>query len=185
MATIDVALTFTQYKTIDETGNVVATDNASFYVTENLNAVEAGKNCTVTLNSGSYMDVCFYDSNGNILAGDIEANTPDWSEQAGFSTTFTVPTGASYIRVLATNSSQITGTLTKESADTPTVPADGFTFTQYKTIDDSGNVVNSTNATYYTTVNKNSVTPNSSYRITLNSGSYIYIYVFMIVVILI
>ena len=172
MATIDVALTFTQYKTIDENGNVVATDNATFYATENSNAVEAGTNCTVTLNSGSYMTVCFYDSNGNILEGNIETNTPDWSDQAGFSVSFTPPSGASYIRVMAANNSQVTGTLTKESADTPTVPADGFTFTQYKTIDDSGNVVNSTNATYYTTVNKNSVTPNSSYRITLNSGSY-------------
>ena len=175
MATIDVALTFTQYKTIDENGNIAATDNATFYATENLNTVEAGTNCTVTLNSGSYILVCFYDSNGNTLRNDIETNTPDWSDQAGFSVSFTPPSGASYIRVMAANSSQITGTLTKESVDTPTVPADGFTFTQYKTIDDSGNVVNSTNATYYTTVNKNSVTPNSSYRITLNSGSYIYI----------
>ena len=97
MATIDVALTFTQYKTLDQNGNVVATDDATFYSTVNLNAVEAGTNYTITLNSGNYILALFYDSNGNAVEGDVEVNTPDWSYQAGFSTTFTVPANASYI----------------------------------------------------------------------------------------
>ena len=111
---ISESLVFTQYKEISEgDGSVIDTSNNTFYTTVDKTSVTPNLSYTITLNSGNYILVCFYDSNGNILEGDIETNTPDWSYQAGFSITFTVPANASHIRVLATNNSQVTGTLTK------------------------------------------------------------------------
>lgn len=114
--------TFTQYKTFDQDGSVIDTSDNTFYATVDKTSVTPNSSYTITLNSGNYILACFYDSNGNVVDSDVEVNTPDWSYQAGFSTSFTVPANATYIRVLATNNSQVTGTLTKESADTPSNP---------------------------------------------------------------
>ena len=48
----------------------------------------------------------------------------------------------------------------------------GFTFTQYKRLDD-GVVNDTTDGTYYTTVNKISVTSGAKYRIDINPVSYV------------
>jgi hypothetical protein len=51
---------------------------------------------------------------------------------------------------------------------------DDFVFTQYKRLD-NGVITDTEDATYYSVINKNSVTPSATYTINLNLASYIYI----------
>ena len=50
--------------------------------------------------------------------------------------------------------------------------SDDFVFTQYERLN-NGIVTDTTDGTYYTTINKNSVTPSATYNISLNLASYI------------
>lgn len=50
--------------------------------------------------------------------------------------------------------------------------SDDFVFTQYERLND-GIVTDTTDGTYYATINKNSVTPSATYNISLNLASYI------------
>ena len=108
---------FTQYKKLDNGIVTDITTDGTYYCTVNKTSVTAGSSYTIDFNLASYVCICFYDANddylGNDSGGYIEDNTDDWSVKA-FSTTFTVPSGASYIRVCATSDgAQVTGTLTK------------------------------------------------------------------------
>ena len=116
---------FTQYYKLDS-GVVKSTTDGNSYVTREKNLVTAGNSYTINVNPANYVCICFYDSNDNYLGNDtngyIENNTSDWSV-GSLSTTFTVPSGASYLRVCATgNGTQITGTLTNNGSSTPSTP---------------------------------------------------------------
>nr|DAZ35280.1 MAG TPA: hypothetical protein [Caudoviricetes sp.] len=112
-------LTFTQYKKLDN-GVVTDTTDGKYYSTVDKISVTPSGKYTLNLNPVSYVCVCFYNSSdtylGNDSGGYIENNTPDWSV-GSLSTTFTVPAGASYIRICGTSdNTQVTGTLTKTSS---------------------------------------------------------------------
>nr|DAZ68483.1 MAG TPA: hypothetical protein [Caudoviricetes sp.] len=112
-------LTFTQYKKLDN-GVVTDTTDGKYYSTVDKIAVTPSGKYTLDLNPISYVCVCFYNSSdtylGNDSGGFIENNTPDWSV-GSLSTTFTVPSSASYIRICGTSdNTQVTGTLTKNSS---------------------------------------------------------------------
>ena len=112
-------LTFTQYKKLDN-GVVTDTTDGKYYSTVDKIAVTPSGKYTLDLNPISYVCVCFYNSSdtylGNDSGGFIENNTPDWSV-GSLSTTFTVPSSASYIRICGTSdNTQVTGTLTKTSS---------------------------------------------------------------------
>ena len=168
--TINSGFTFTKYKKLDNGVLVDYTDTseATYYATVNLNPVIPGSNYIISINTCTYICVCYYDESKNYLTY-TEAHTDDWSAKQ-LLTTITIPSNAKYIRVCATNSgTQVIGTLTKtdETGD--------FTFTKYKKLDD-GLVVDYTDtseATYYATVNLNKVTPNANYIIKINSCNYI------------
>ena len=118
--------TFTKNKRLDN-GIVTDSEDGTYYTTVNKNSVTSGASYTISVNSANYMCICFYDSNDNYLGNDtggyIEAHTDDWSVKA-LSTTFTVPSRASYLRVCATgNGTQITGTLTSNGSSTPSTPS--------------------------------------------------------------
>lgn len=112
-------LTFTQYKKLDN-GVITDTTDGKYYSTIDKIAVTTSSKYTLDLKPVSYVCVCFYNSSdtylGNDSGGYIENNTPDWSV-GSLATTFTVPAGASYIRICGTSdNTQVTGTLTKNSS---------------------------------------------------------------------
>lgn len=112
-------LTFTQYKKLDN-GVITDTTDGKYYSTVDKISVTPSGKYTLDLNPVSYVCVCFYNSSdtylGNDSGGFIENNTPDWSV-GSLSTTFTVPSSASYIRICGTSdNTQVTGTLTKSSS---------------------------------------------------------------------
>ena len=122
------SFTFEQYKKLDN-GIITDTTDVTYYSTINKTSVTAGTSCTVSLDLASYVCICFYDSNDNYLGNDsggyIEANTDDWSVKA-LSTTFTVPSAASYLRACAvSDGTQITGTLTKASSSSDLLDSTG------------------------------------------------------------
>ena len=168
--TINSGFTFTRYKKLDNGVLVDYTDESevTYYATVNLNPVMPGSNYIISINTCTYICVCYYDESKNYLTY-TEAHTDDWSAKQ-LLTTITIPSNARYIRVCATNSgTQVVGTLTK------TDETGGFVFTKYKRLDD-GVLVDYTNeseATYYATVNLNKVTPNANYIIKINSCNYI------------
>ena len=168
--TINSGFTFTRYKKLDNGVLVDYTDESevTYYATVNLNPVMPGSNYIISINTCTYICVCYYDESKNYLTY-TEAHTDDWSAKQ-LSTTITIPSNARYIRVCATNSgTQVIGTLTK------TDETGGFTFTKYKRLD-NGVLVDHTDtseATYYATVNLNKVTPNANYIIKINSCNYI------------
>ena len=127
-----------------------------------------GSNYIISINTCTYICVCYYDESKNYLTY-TEAHTDDWSAKQ-LSTTITIPSNERYIRVCATNhGTQVIGTLIK------TDEIGGFTFTKYKKLDD-GLVVDYTDeseATYHATVNLNKVKPNANYIIKINSCNYI------------
>lgn len=109
--------TFTKNKRLNN-GIVTDSEDGTYYTTMNKNSVTSGASYTISVNSANYMCICFYDSNDNYLGnnngGFVEAHTDDWSVKA-LSTTFTIPSNASYLRVCATNNgTQVVGTLTKK-----------------------------------------------------------------------
>ena len=117
--------TFTKNKRLDN-GIVTDSEDGTYYTTINKNSVTSGASYTISVNSANYMCICFYDSNDNYLGnnngGFVEAHTDDWSVKA-LSTTFTIPSNASYLRVTATgNETQVTGTLTNNGSSTPSTP---------------------------------------------------------------
>lgn len=112
-------LTFTQYKKLDN-GVVTDTTDAKYYSVTNKISVTPSAKYKLDLSPISYVCVCFYNSSdtylGNDSGGYIENNTSDWSV-GSLSTTFTVPSSASYIRICGTSdNTQVTGTLTKSSS---------------------------------------------------------------------
>lgn len=124
-SSVNNPFTFTQYYRLDS-GVINSTTDSNFYTTREKNLVTAGNSYTINVNPVNYVCICFYDSNDNYLGdnsnGFIENNTSDWSV-GNLSTTFTVPSGASYLRVCATgNGTQITGTLTNNGSSTPSNP---------------------------------------------------------------
>ena len=117
--------TFTKYKRLNN-GIVTDSEDGTYYTTVNKNSVTSGASYTISVNSANYMCICFYDSNDNYLGnnngGFVEAHTDDWSVKA-LSTTFTIPSNASYLRVTTTgNETQVTGTLTNNGSSTPSNP---------------------------------------------------------------
>ena len=124
-SSVNDPFTFTQYYRLDS-GVLNSTTDNSFYTTREKNLVTAGNSYTINTSPANYVCICFYDSNDNYLGdnsnGFIENHTSDWSV-GNLSTTFTVPSGASYLRVCATgNGTQITGTLTNNGSSTPSNP---------------------------------------------------------------
>ena len=170
--TINSGFVFTKYKRLNDGVLVDYTDESevTYYATVNLNPVMPGSNYIISINTCTYICVCYYDENHNYLTY-TEANTDDWSARQ-FSTTITIPSNARYIRVCATNyGTQVTGTLIKIDE------IGGFTFTKYKRLND-GVLIDYTDeseATYHATVNLNEVTPNANYIIKINSCNYIYV----------
>ena len=117
--------TFTKNKRLDN-GIVTDSEDGTYYTTVNKNSVTSGASYTISVNSANYMCICFYDSNDNYLGnnngGFVEVHTDDWSVKA-LSTTFTIPSNASYLRVTVTgNDTQVTGTLTNNGSSTPSNP---------------------------------------------------------------
>ena len=117
--------TFTKNKRLNN-GIVTDEEDGTYYTTVNKNSVTPGASYTISVNLANYMCICFYDSNDNYLGnnngGFVEAHTDDWSVKA-LSTTFTIPSNASYLRVTATgNDTQVTGTLTNNGSSTPSTP---------------------------------------------------------------
>lgn len=115
-------LTFTQYKRIDN-GVVTDTTDNTYYTTINKIAVTSGKTYTINISPVNYACICFYNSSdaylGNDNGGFVEANTSDWSV-GSLSTSFTVPSGASYVRICGTgNQGQVTATIKEGSTPTP------------------------------------------------------------------
>ena len=111
-------LTFTQYKKLDN-GVITDTTDGKYYSTVDKIAVTPSGKYTLDLNPISYVCVCFYNSSdtylGNDSGGYIENNTSDWSV-GSLSTTFTVPSSASYIRICGTSDgTQVTGILKENS----------------------------------------------------------------------
>lgn len=120
-------LTFTQYKKLDN-GVVTDTTDAKYYSVTNKISVTPSAKYKLDLSPISYVCVCFYNSSdtylGNDSGGYIENNTSDWSV-GSLSTTFTVPSSASYIRICGTSdNTQVTGTLTKSSSGGTTTPSE-------------------------------------------------------------
>lgn len=114
-------LVFTQYKRLNN-GVITDTTDETYYSTVNKMSVTPSGKYTLDLNPISYVCVCFYNSSdtylGNDSGGYIENNTSDWSV-GSLSTTFTVPSSASYIRICGTSGgTQVTGILTKSSSST-------------------------------------------------------------------
>ena len=117
--------TFTKNKRLNN-GIVTDEEDGTYYTTVNKNSVTPGASYTISVNLANYMCICFYDSNDNYLGnnngGFVEAHTDDWSVKA-LSTTFTIPSNASYLRVTVTgNDTQVTGTLTNNGSSTPSTP---------------------------------------------------------------
>ena len=168
--TINSGFAFTKYKKLNDGVLVDYTDESevTYYATVNLNPVMPGSNYIISINTCTYICVCYYDESKNYLTYS-EAHTDDWSAKQ-LSTTITIPSNARYIRVCATNhGTQVVGTLTK------TDETGGFVFTKYKKLD-NGVLVDYTDeseATYHATVNLNEVTPNANYLIKINSCNYI------------
>ena len=118
--------TFTQYKRLNN-GIVTDATDGTYYTTINKNSVTPSATYNVSLNSASYICICFYDSSDNYLGNDsggyIEDHTSNWSPGA-LSTTFVIPSNAFYMRACATgDGTRITGTLTKSSTVTPNPPS--------------------------------------------------------------
>ena len=168
--TINSGFAFTKYKKLNDGVLVDYTDESevTYYATVNLNPVMPGSNYIISINTCTYICVCYYDESKNYLTY-TEAHTDDWSAKQ-LSTTITIPSNARYIRVCATNhGTQVVGTLIK------TDEIGGFVFTKYKKLD-NGVLVDYTDeseATYHATVNLNEVTPNANYLIKINSCNYI------------
>lgn len=111
-------LVFTQYKRLNN-GVITDTTDETYYSTVNKMSVTPSGKYTLDLNPISYVCVCFYNSSdtylGNDSGGYIENNTSDWSV-GSLSTTFTVPSSASYIRICGTSDgTQVTGILKENS----------------------------------------------------------------------
>ena len=153
-------LTFTQYKRIDN-GVITDTTDNTYYTTINKIAVTSGKTYTLNISPVNYACICFYNSSDTYLGnngGFVEANTPDWSV-GSLSTSFTVPSEASYVRICGTsNGTQVTGTLTKSSSSTDTY----YTIRYYLHDSTSSNSITSIKkgSSYSTTI-----TPKNGYRI--------------------
>ena len=118
--------TFTQYKRLNN-GIITDATDGTYYTTINKNSVTPSATYNVSLNSASYICICFYDSSDNYLGNDsggyIEDHTSNWSPGA-LSTTFVIPSNAFYMRACATgDGTRITGTLTKSSTVTPNPPS--------------------------------------------------------------
>ena len=112
-------LVLTQYKRLND-GVVTDTTDSTYYSTVNKMSVTSSGKYTLNLNPISYVCVCFYNSSdtylGNDSGGYIENHTSDWSV-GSLSTTFTVPSSASYIRICGTSDgTQVTGTLKEDSS---------------------------------------------------------------------
>ena len=111
-------LVFTQYKRLNN-GVITDTTDETYYSKVNKMSVTPSGKYTLDLNPISYVCVCFYNSSdtylGNDSGGYIENNTSDWSV-GSLSTTFTVPSSASYIRICGTSDgTQVTGILKENS----------------------------------------------------------------------
>ena len=145
-------LTFTQYKRIDN-GVIVDTTDDSYYTTVSKIAVTSGKTYALNISPVNYVCICFYNSSDTYLGNDggfVEANTSDWSV-GSLSTSFTVPSGASYVRICGTgNQGQVTATIKESSTPTPNPnPSDLLDSTGAYVIDDfSGSSVDSSKWTY-------------------------------------
>lgn len=145
-------ITFTQYKRIDN-GVIVDTTDDSYYTTVNKIAVTSGKTYTLNISPVNYVCICFYNSSDTYLGNDggfVEANTNDWSV-GSLSTSFTVPSGASYVRLCGTgNKGKLTATIKESGTSTPDPnPSDLLDSTGAYVIDDfSGSSVDSNKWTY-------------------------------------
>ncbi len=145
-------ITFTQYKRIDN-GVIVDTTDDSYYTTVNKIAVTSGKTYTLNISPVNYVCICFYNSSDTYLGnngGFVEANTNDWSV-GSLSTSFTVPSGASYVRLCGTgNKGKLTATIKESGTSTPDPnPSDLLDSTGAYVIDDfSGSSVDSNKWTY-------------------------------------
>lgn len=132
-------ITFTQYKRIDN-GVIVDTTDDSYYTTVNKIAVTSGKTYALDISPVNYVCICFYNSSDTYLGnngGFVEANTPEWTV-GSLSTSFTVPSGASYVRLCGTgNKGQLTATIKESGTPTPNPnPSDLLDSTGAYVIDD-------------------------------------------------
>lgn len=140
-------ITFTQYKRIDN-GVIVDTTDDSYYTTVNKIAVTSGKTYALDISPVNYVCICFYNSSDTYLGnngGFVEDNTPEWTV-GSLSTSFTVPSGASYVRLCGTgNKGQLTATIKESGTPTPNPnPSDLLDSTGAYVIDDfSGSSVDS------------------------------------------
>ena len=145
-------ITFTQYKRIDN-GVIVDTTDDTYYTTVNKIAVTSGKTYVLDISPVNYVCICFYNSSDTYLGnngGFVEANTPEWSV-GSLSTSFTVPSGASYVRLCGTgNKGQLTATIKESGTPTPNPnPSDLLDSTGAYVIDDfSSNTVDSNKWSY-------------------------------------
>ena len=145
-------ITFTQYKRIDN-GVIVDTTDDAYYTTVNKIAVTSGKTYVLDISPVNYVCICFYNSSDTYLGnngGFVEANTEDWSV-GSLSTTFTVPSGASYVRLCGTgNKGQLTATIKESGTPTPNPnPSDLLDSTGAYVIDDfSSNTIDSNKWSY-------------------------------------
>ncbi len=132
-------ITFTQYKRIDN-GVIVDTTDDSYYTTVNKIAVTSGKTYALDISPVNYVCICFYNSSDTYLGnngGFVEDNTPEWTV-GSLSTSFTVPSGASYVRLCGTgNKGQLTATIKESGTPTPNPnPSDLLDSTGAYVIDD-------------------------------------------------
>lgn len=145
-------ITFTQYKRIDN-GVIVDTTDAAYYTTVNKIAVTSGKTYALDISPVNYVCICFYNSSDTYLGnngGFVEANTPEWTV-GSLSTSFTVPSGASYVRLCGTgNKGQLTATIKESGTPTPNPnPSDLLDSTGAYVIDDfSSNTIDSNKWSY-------------------------------------
>lgn len=145
-------ITFTQYKRIDN-GVIVDTTDDTYYTTVNKIAVTSGKTYVLDISPVNYVCICFYNSSDTYLGnngGFVEANTPEWSV-GSLSTSFTVPSGASYVRLCGTgNKGQLTATIKESGTPTPNPnPSDLLDSTGAYVIDDfSSNTIDSNKWSY-------------------------------------
>lgn len=145
-------LVFTQYKRIDN-GVIVDTTDDTYYTTVNKIAVTSGKTYVLDISPVNYVCICFYNSSDTYLGnngGFVEANTPEWSV-GSLSTSFTVPSGASYVRLCGTgNKGQLTATIKESGTPTPNPnPSDLLDSTGAYVIDDfSSNTIDSNKWSY-------------------------------------
>lgn len=145
-------ITFTQYKRIDN-GVIVDTTDDTYYTTVNKIAVTSGKTYVLDISPVNYVCICFYNSSDTYLGnngGFVEANTPEWSV-GSLSTSFTVPSGASYVRLCGTgNKGQLTATIKESGTPTPNPnPPDLLDSTGAYVIDDfSSNTIDSNKWSY-------------------------------------